>query len=63
MSKAKAATEEWLAMLCDCGNKLVAHLKHYDVVRCECGRLYWALQPKRDGQLTFFPYPTKNATP
>jgi hypothetical protein len=48
---------------CECGSALSAWLNHYDVAHCDCGRNWWALQPKRDGDLKIFPWPGRVKTP
>jgi hypothetical protein len=46
---APAPTEKWCALECECGAKGGQYVRHYDLVSCSCGRMYWALQAKRDG--------------
>jgi len=49
---------EWVTHECGfCGERGGQYLAHYDIMRCFCGRLVWALRPKRDGKLKLFPYP------
>jgi hypothetical protein len=57
-SRAKNHPEQ-LRLVCGCGFKGGATLLHYDVVRCKCGRSYWALRPTRSGPMQFFPWPGK----
>jgi hypothetical protein len=42
---------------CDCGKGNGAYLNHYDIVRCNCGAMWWALRPLRNGPLIAFPWP------
>ncbi len=35
----------------------VPDAQHYDRVMAKCGRKYWVLQPKRNGELKLFPWP------
>lgn len=42
---------------CACGSKGGANLRRYDLVRCKCGKMYWALRPDRGGPLVAFPWP------
>lgn len=32
-------------------------VQHYDVLRCRCGREFWAIRPKRNGPLVASPWP------
>ena len=53
-----AATTQWVNLLCGwCGYKGGQYLGHYSVVRCVCGKMFWALQPARGGALVVFPWP------
>lgn len=49
---------------CECGAgggwRMVGH---YDVLRCQCGREFWALRPRRSGPLVAFPWPGVVARP
>ena len=62
----KAATNDNRAQLvsvaCACGVKHLFPCGHYDRVIVSCGRRYWALQPKRNGELKLFPWPGENLT-
>jgi len=40
-----------------CGKKHGAHLRHYGILRTNCGHFLWALQPKRNGPLVLVPWP------
>ena len=47
-----------LSTLCRvCGVRVFGSLKHYDIVACECGARYWALQPRRGGELKLVRHP------
>ena len=48
---------QWCQVDCSCGQKHGANLGHYDRVQGSCGKVYWALQPKRNGPLVLFPWP------
>jgi hypothetical protein len=54
--------EHYVSVQCDCGKKVGAYLKHYALMRCVCGFIWWALQPKADGPLKLFPWPGPNLT-
>lgn len=52
------AGEQRVRLDCErCGFKGSASVEHYGKVRCNCGRVYWALRPKRDDSLVFFLWP------
>ncbi len=56
--KADASTGKvWLRLACACESTGGQYFGHYDVVRCSCGRFYWALQPRANGPLQVFPHP------
>lgn len=57
MSTPAAKTECWVNVDCPCGKGGGEYLAHYALVRCSCGKMFWALQPKRDGPLLAFPHP------
>lgn len=42
---------------CSCGHKGRVSLRHYEKVRCRCGKRYWALQPHKGGPLELFDHP------
>ena len=42
---------------CVCGERHGQYLGHYDRMQASCGRVYWALQPKRNGHLQLFTWP------
>lgn len=42
---------------CPCGKSHCFMLGHYDKAVAKCGRVYWALQPKRNGPLALYPWP------
>jgi hypothetical protein len=40
----------WVPIFCDCNDKKKGwHAKHWEVCRCACGRMFWAVQPVRSG--------------
>jgi hypothetical protein len=47
---------------CPCGKTHRFTVEHYDRVIVQCGRPWWALQPKRNGPLVMFPWPGRNLT-
>jgi len=48
----------WVSHTCGyCGSKGGAYLVHYDLMRCTCGKMFWALQPHRGGPLVLFEWP------
>lgn len=49
--------KEFVPMHCACGYDGGQYLDHYGLVRCKCGKFYWALRPKRFGPLVAFPWP------
>jgi hypothetical protein len=56
-----AEGRQCLSFKCECGLKPGQYyLKHYEVCRCQCGRFFWALQPKRSGPLKAFIWPGRN---
>lgn len=59
MDKTKPETPKpWVSLkACECGKGTGQYLNHYDLVRCSCGVMYWALQPKRGGPLVAYPWP------
>jgi len=42
---------------CECGRAHHLTVGHYDRMLLKCGRMMWALQPKRNGPLVMFPWP------
>lgn len=52
-----------VAFQCGCGKRWAQTLRHYEIVRCKCGRLWWVLQPRRDGPFESFRWPGNYATP
>jgi hypothetical protein len=40
-----------------CGRKGGAYVEHYDLVRCGCGHLFWALQRRRSEPLMLLVHP------
>jgi hypothetical protein len=49
--------EQWVKNPCDCEAGGGAYLYHYGVMRCACGRRFWALRPKKEGPMVAFPFP------
>lgn len=45
---------------CECGKPHGARLDHYQLLRASCGRIFWALQKRRNGPLKLFPWPGHN---
>lgn len=61
MSIARASdVPEPVAIHCGCGQKWQQSLKRYEIVRCACGKFWWALRPRRDGPLRAFAWPGQN---
>ena len=53
-----AAARQRFAFNCEtCGVRNLAVLGHYDKTHCVCGKVYWALQPKRGGPLKLAVHP------
>jgi hypothetical protein len=40
-----------------CGKKGGAYLRRYELMRCACGKMFWALRPVQSGPLIAFPWP------
>lgn len=40
-----------------CGATGGQYMQHYGLLRCTCGRFFWALQPLRGGPLVLRPWP------
>ena len=57
-----APTTFLMTAVCECGAVHRFSGKHYDVARAQCGRFFWALQPKRNGAMKMFPWPGPNLT-
>jgi len=36
---------------CDCGKRIVTHLRHWEKYKCPCTRVYMVLQYKKGGPL------------
>ncbi len=51
------AQRQRLSIRCECGSHCGQTLAHYEIVKCNCGNCYWALQPRRNGPLKLFPWP------
>lgn len=50
-------SSQWLSNHCVCGAKGGNYLEHCELMRCKCGRFYWALQPTKGGPLKLYPHP------
>jgi len=57
-----AMATQFVSVACPCGVKHLFPASHYDRFIVACGRRYWALQPKRNGELKLFPWPGENLT-
>jgi hypothetical protein len=55
MSERAKMPKQWVPNICECGGG--AYLSHYDLMRCACGKWFWALRPKKNGPLVMFPWP------
>ena len=56
-TKATVGTE-YVRHVCGfCEAQAGAYVRHYEVLRCVCGRFFWALQPKRSGPLVLVAHP------
>ncbi len=54
----KRGGEQYVSHTCGyCGSKGGAYLVHYELMRCGCGKMFWALRPHRDGPLVLFEWP------
>jgi hypothetical protein len=51
-----------VAFACACGERWTQLMKHYESVRCECGRIHWVLQPARSGPFISRPWPGNSRT-
>lgn len=50
--------EETVRFTCaDCRKAWSVDVRHYDRIRCACGKTYWALRPIRSGPLVMNPWP------
>jgi hypothetical protein len=58
-AKQERAVDEkrWVPNTCECGSSGGAYLRHYEIMRCSCGKFLWALQPDRGGPFLMFPHP------
>lgn len=59
MGNGKANLEaEWCSLECPfCGKKHGAYMEHYQLLKASCGRIFWALRPKRNGPLALYLHP------
>jgi len=49
--------EQFVKLNCDCGSGGGQYLRRYSLCQCSCGKMWWALRPKRDGPLVAYPWP------
>lgn len=49
--------QDLVGIHCPCGFIGSALLKHWEIARCRCNRLYWALQIHRGEKYQAFPWP------
>jgi hypothetical protein len=49
--QARNDSRQWVALNCDCGAGGGQYLAHWELCRCKCGRMFWALQPNAGGPL------------
>lgn len=57
---------QWCAVRCvECGKLCGQYLAHYELVRCFCGEIYWALNRTTiiKGKLTLSRWPGNDQTP
>lgn len=54
---------EKVILVCECGNHGTTNIRHWERVKCVCGRIWWALRPKRHGALKLFPWPGNGYMP
>jgi len=56
---ARPSTEkpQWVNLECECGSRGGQYLQHYQLCRCSCGQMFWALREKRDGPLKAYVWP------
>ena len=53
---------QWVTYECGyCGHRGGCLVGHWECVMCTCGKIWWALQPKRGGPLVGFPWPGRFA--
>lgn len=51
-AQASIPAPQYVTLTCDvCFLKGGGYLGHYDLIRCSCGKIYWALRPAEGGQL------------
>jgi hypothetical protein len=49
---------QYVPIPCECSEgKKGQYLEHYEIVRCNCGRVWWALQPDAGGPLVAHVWP------
>lgn len=49
--------KQWVELKCECGAGGGQYLRHYELCRCSCGEMFWALREKRDGPLKAYVWP------
>lgn len=49
-------TQHEVYLNCECGKSKMIFIRHWERIRCVCGRIWFALQPKRNGKLKLFPW-------
>lgn len=54
---------EQIHLDCDCGNGGMVKVRHWEKVRCVCGRIWWALRTKRNRPLVLFGWPGNGLVP
>lgn len=52
-----APLNRYCSVKCPCGETHGQYLGHYDRMKASCGRVYWVLQPKRNGPYKLRPWP------
>jgi hypothetical protein len=63
MSGRKPQDKQYCSIKCECGATHGQYLEHYQLLRTGCSRVYWALQPKRDGLFTLVLWPGDHIQP
>lgn len=48
---------EQLILACECGNHGTIKIRHWERIKCVCGRIWWSLRPKRNRPMKLFPWP------
>jgi len=63
VSKRAEQAEEvkpYVSVKCECGKTHGNYLGHYDRLRASCGRIFWVLQPLRNGPFVLKLWPGLN---